>query len=139
MRQLLLFMMLAGITLHASFGCGLFHEHSHEIEHCGGEVEAAHEHDCHEEFGHHDPDLAPSSMPCGAPASPHGDCDEERCVFAGAVRICFTDTFFAQENVLPGSCSPSVPRVTLVQRFESAAIGRSPPIRSHLLLGVLLL
>jgi hypothetical protein len=139
MHQLLLFMMLAGITLHASFGCGLYHGHAHVVEHRGAEVEAAHEHDCHEESGHHDHDAAPSGMPCGAPTSPNSECGVEPCVFAGAVKVNVTDSFVAKEIALPAICSPVALRVTLVHRFENAAIGRSPPIRSHLLLGVLLL
>lgn len=139
MRQLLLFMMLAGITLHASFGCGVFHGHAHEIEQGVAYVEATHGHECHGEAGHHEHDAAPCGAPCESPTSPMEDCNGEPCVFAGAVRVSLTDSFVAREISLPASYSPIAACVTLVHRFENAAIGRSPPIRSHLLLSVLLL
>lgn len=130
MRNLVLMLTLVGITLHASFGCWVFHEHAHEAESRVQTIETAHHH------GEHDVE---AEMPCDEQTPPKDVCDEEPCVFANGVKVDVSTLLLTLITPFFEPSDPTCPRITIAPRFECASFRLSSPLRSHLLLGVLLL
>lgn len=130
MRNLVLILTLAGIALHASFGCWVFHVHAHEAKNCVQTVEMAHDH------AGHDEDV---NAPDEGPTPAKEDCDDEPCVFANGVRADFSNLLLVVITPFFEPNAPTSPRITIAPRFECASFRLSSPLRSHLQLGVLLL
>jgi hypothetical protein len=130
MRNLVLMLTLAGITLHASFGCWVFHVHAHESEGCVETFEVTHHH------GEHDVE---AEMPCEEETPAQDGCDEVPCVFANGVKVDVSTLLLTLITPFFEPSAPTSPRITIAPRFERASFRLSSPLRSHLQLGVLLL
>ena len=131
MRTLVLLLTLAGTTLHAIVGCGVFHAHAGEAEHNAQIVESTHEHTDHS-------DDAPPA-PCEGPSAPENDCDTEPCVYANGVRVNVFNLFVSVIAEFFEPSAPATAQSTIAPRIERVSSRLGSPLRSHLLLGVLLL
>ena len=127
MRSLIATLMLGAMALHAVFGCCVHHAHAHVEENSHSDIahnEEAESHSCPSEEH--------------APA-PHEDCDEAPCVFAATSRVDSPNVFglsLSFELWLPAA---SDPRLLAASSFETTPTASYSPIRTHLLLGVLLI
>lgn len=131
MRNLVLLLTLAGMTLHASFGCWAFHAHAGESEHIVQSVEKTHEHS--------DDSSHTTETPCEGPSTPEDGCDAKPCVYAHGIRVEVSILFESAISAFFEPNAPaSVPTLTS-PRFERVSFKLGSPLRSHLLLGVLLL
>jgi hypothetical protein len=131
MRSLVLLLTFAGMTLHASFGCWAFHAHDGKGEHVAQGVENTHE---HSDDSKHAPET-----PCEGPSTPEEGCNSEPCVYAHGLRVDVSNLFVSVVSTFFEPNTAATVSTLTSPRFERVSFKLGSPLRSHLLLSVLLL